>query len=545
MAETYTDRTLREMVRVVAGRFLGMLTIFVVVVAGVGLASYFAPKWYRSTAKLIAKPTRTVSPLETQVPMRDEVSLFVTTQREIIMSDYVLASALLALEGQRVPKPLPAEDEEIKQWDEKVRLYIAGDAEKGIPGHGQYIRKIRKRIKVVTPGGPDATFTQTFTIHVDWPSERSEAAKAAADPQKQAAGRARKLNEHVIGSYLMRYTVLESRRTRDAAKFLREKSLAAVEANLENAFNARRKFVDEQLKGDLLHVINMVGSQGGGVETGIASLHTEIQSQINAIDARVKELEELKNVIDREANLQKLQELDELLAGIDEAENQRKIDLLTIIVPGVVSATNPSVKELQMKFIALNLRLNSLAPRYTNDYQEIINTRKEFCGVMRSLLQELINQGRKLTDEKSVLQARGVVLNQKLAETGNRMEALASKAAEYERLQNTVMAAQELYDSEQKRTVDAATARMLAENPVLVSLLDEPSQPDPADPRRPILWLNVLIAVVGGFILALVYAFLADHFDHSIKSIDDAERYLGVPVLSSVPKLGWRIIRTR
>jgi capsular polysaccharide biosynthesis protein len=64
-------------------------------------------------------------------------------------------------------------------------------------------------------------------------------------------------------------------------------------------------------------------------------------------------------------------------------------------------------------------------------------------------------------------------------------------------------------------------------------------------PVKPIMLLNMILAVVGGFILSLIYAFSADHFDHSLKSIDGAERYLGVPVLASVPKLGRRMIRAK
>ena len=56
--------------------------------------------------------------------------------------------------------------------------------------------------------------------------------------------------------------------------------------------------------------------------------------------------------------------------------------------------------------------------------------------------------------------------------------------------------------------------------------------------------MNMFIAVLGGLILSFVYAFLTDHFDHSIKGLDDAERYLGTPVLASVSKLGRRIIRS-
>jgi capsular polysaccharide biosynthesis protein len=69
--------------------------------------------------------------------------------------------------------------------------------------------------------------------------------------------------------------------------------------------------------------------------------------------------------------------------------------------------------------------------------------------------------------------------------------------------------------------------------------------PDPEKPVKPIMLVNVVLAVAGGFILALIYAFSADHFDHTFKGVDDAERYLGVPVLASIPKLGRRMIRAK
>ena len=53
----------------------------------------------------------------------------------------------------------------------------------------------------------------------------------------------------------------------------------------------------------------------------------------------------------------------------------------------------------------------------------------------------------------------------------------------------------------------------------------------------------VVYAGASGLVLALVYAFLADHFDHTIKGLDETERYLGTPVLASIPRLGRDIIR--
>ena len=99
MAETYTSRTLRELLRIVAGRFLGMVIIIAIIVGAVVAASLYAPKWYRSEIPLMATPSSLTSPLEgTTTSQREQVSLFVTTQREIILSDYVLASALMKLD---------------------------------------------------------------------------------------------------------------------------------------------------------------------------------------------------------------------------------------------------------------------------------------------------------------------------------------------------------------------------------------------------------------------------------------------------------------
>jgi succinoglycan biosynthesis transport protein ExoP len=158
---------------------------------------------------------------------------------------------------------------------------------------------------------------------------------------------------------------------------------------------------------------------------------------------------------------------------------------------------------------------------------------------------ELSKQSTRLQQEISTLTARHAVLVAKVAEDRKRVDALAGLVARYDLLQKAVEAAQEIYNQELRRVVSAETAENITRQPLLVTTIDAPSRPDPAEPRRPIIWLNMLIAAVSGLVLALVYAFLADHFDHSIKSIDGAERYLGTPVLASVPKLGRGIIRTK
>ena len=517
MAEGYTGRTLREIVRVVANRMIGIILIVAAVVAAAAAATYYAPWWYRSEVQLRAMPARNANPLETQAPVREEVSLFVVTQRQIVTSDYVVASALRKLSGETVPAS--TDDPRLAAWDVEVRRYIQEN--------GEYIRRIKKRIGVVTPGGPDATLTQTFTIHVDWPEERDAPSREMArrlgkTPRQLAAQRARNMAQCVYDAYILRYSQLEGDRIRNAADILEKQSLVVANTALQSAVTELNTYVAKELKGDLLQVIHLSGRRAPGAEVGTAILLTQFRAEINSIDARLAEIAALRSAIDTEL---------------------KKDDMDDIIVPDVVSAANEVVLTIEAKIVETKLLINSLEPRFTPDYRELKDAREELAGAQKVLQGELKKQAKRLDQEAAVQNGRRAALAKIVSDDNKKVEAMSAKAAEYDRLKSTMENAQTLYDEEKKRVLNAMTAERLAANPVLVSAIDEPSYPAADAPRRPIAWLNMLFAAIGGVLLALVYAFMADHFDHSIKSIDDAERYLGAPVLASIPKLGRGIIR--
>jgi uncharacterized protein involved in exopolysaccharide biosynthesis len=517
MAETYTGRTLREIVRILARRFLGMAVIFIVTLAAVAAGTYLAPKWYRSEVPLLAKPGIVGSPLEEQVSLlRDKVSLFVVTQREIVTSDYVLASALMKLQGKPRQTPTTAEAEPTAWY---------ADAQVGncVRVNSKLMDRLRKRVKVVTPGGPDATFTQVFKVRVDW-SQSDDRLMTGGGSPSPAAARAAELAGAVKDAYLMRYSCLESQRAREATRMLRQDALGLAKANLDESFTAFQQFVEQELKGDLLQVINMVGGRAVGAETGDASLATRFRGEINKIDERLAEVTTLKAAVDAE---------------LAKAETEPPV------IPDAITAANPVIAKLQSKIVETKLNLNSLQPRYTEDYQELQHAKAELAAAQADLRGELSKQSGRLAQEMAVLNARRATLREKVVEDRKRVDELASKVARYQRLQKAVESAQLLHDEEQRRVMNSVTAEKLAASPILVTVLGDAFRPEAAEPRRPILWLNMLIAVVAGMILSLVYAFLADHLDHSIKSIDNAERYLGAPVLASVPKLGGAIIRRR
>ena len=509
------DRTLREIVRVLASRFLGMVVIFAVVVAAAAVVTLVLPREYRSESQLLVRPTRTLNPLQGEsYSLRDEVQLFVATQREILLSDYVLAAALMRLDGVEPPPAAPA--------DEAPPLYAEDQVEAFVRENAKRIRTLREnRVGVSVTGDTDVTFTQPIRVTVDWPEEPALAARLNDSPGDLAARRAHEMNAALLDAYLLRQGELERRRAERAAEFLRTKALSAARAQLDEASQRMARFISEELGGDLLTVISMSSDSVGGFEPGVAGLSREFTAEMHRIDAELAETQALLEQI-RDGR------------GGDEP----------VVVPDAIVEANPSIRTIQERAVELQLTLANLTPRFTDAYREVADAKAELRAVRAELRAELDRQAERLGQRMRVLQARRESIAGNVAADRERLDQVAAQVAVYQRLYNDLRTAERIYEGEQRKLVEAATARELASNPVLVNLLDDPSMPSPDAPRRPIVWLNVLVAAFAGLVLALVYAFLADHFDHTVKGLDDAERHLDLPVIASLPKLPQPIIRT-
>jgi capsular polysaccharide biosynthesis protein len=57
----------------------------------------------------------------------------------------------------------------------------------------------------------------------------------------------------------------------------------------------------------------------------------------------------------------------------------------------------------------------------------------------------------------------------------------------------------------------------------------------PTNPVKPRPALNIAIAAVLGVMVSVFVIFLAEYFDNTIKTPQDIEHNLGLPVLGSVP----------
>lgn len=127
-------------------------------------------------------------------------------------------------------------------------------------------------------------------------------------------------------------------------------------------------------------------------------------------------------------------------------------------------------------------------------------------------------------------------LEEEIEELKERMLENSSVAVQYNNLQVEVATRRELLDELLKRQSETEVAlRIQGNRESNVRVVDEALVP-PA-PYHPSLKRSVSMGLAAGLLLGLGGAFLLEFMDRSIKSADEVERLLGLPVLAVVPDL--------
>jgi capsular polysaccharide biosynthesis protein len=79
---------------------------------------------------------------------------------------------------------------------------------------------------------------------------------------------------------------------------------------------------------------------------------------------------------------------------------------------------------------------------------------------------------------------------------------------------------------------NAANAEASRQDRIDLSVLDDP---EPAKQSKPRLEINVLAGILAGILLGIVLAFGMEYLDDTVKTADDAESVLAMPVIGAIP----------
>ncbi len=89
-----------------------------------------------------------------------------------------------------------------------------------------------------------------------------------------------------------------------------------------------------------------------------------------------------------------------------------------------------------------------------------------------------------------------------------------------------------LLDTAKTRLSSETTERTMPQKPATIQ---DPAEPS-AFPMRPKILFNLLLGTVAGLLLGVTFAFFLEYLDTSVKTTDEVQKVVGLPVLAVIPK---------
>jgi uncharacterized protein involved in exopolysaccharide biosynthesis len=298
----------------------------------------------------------------------------------------------------------------------------------------------------------------------------------------------KRLNEFLLNASL--YNLKTDRR-------LIKKQISKVERDIQKAEDELKKFeennkvvsIDEEIK-------------------NLTSQRTSFQNKLETTMVQLKENDEklraVSGQLGQEGDLLAVQQYSLTNPLIEYF--QRKLAELS----AQIAASSVELTEEHPDIIMLKNQYNVISDRLKEEIQRLISSRiKSPNTFYEQLRQEIVN----LIIEKNTLNASLEGYKGVIARINSRLSKLPSIKTEWERLNDDVIRLKKVY--EQLRLNLQEAEMQGSRNMQLVVVVEEATPPE--IPSFPLLWLNVVVALLCGLIAGIFYAFFVDYLHEARK----------------------------
>src|SRR5207247_33408 len=213
---------------------------------------------------------------------------------------------------------------------------------------------------------------------------------------------------------------------------------------------------------------------------------------------------------------------------IKAVQNDREaLDTIPAILSNVfIQQQKTELADLQRQESQLSEKLGQRHPDMLKAKLAVQNAEARIQAEINKVVQSLSNDYHAaLSQEQSLMHALDQQKNDALA--------LNRKGIEYGALQRDAASNRQIFESLLQRTKETGiSGELKVSNIRIVDAAELPQVP--ASPDKP---LNVLLAILGGSIMAVGLAFFFEYCDNRIKSPAEIKAHLGLPFIGMIPKM--------
>lgn len=516
-----------------------------IVVIGAGgtylLCEYVVPPYYRSEISLIFKRPQSKNPLTTDQAGERTLEVFVKAQQQIVMSDLVLARTMIISADENAPLrdkwyelrakwneakkqgngSARAAQVEIDQWLTEV---IAPKVEAVLTQQQDKLKDFSDSIKLQTPGGEQVAMTETFSLRVDRKGDRTPGSKSYMQAHYAA--------DILADMYIVRYLQLQQMLNAPAERVMDDVVAGFTTGELKQATDAYTNFVSSN--SDKIGVLEQLLKSG--TEHGVQIILTKMRENEATLQLELTRDRSVYEALSKALPGKSLES-----GGVANMSDE-EVAAAVAVVSMEFFRENLLFLEMSKNLASLEIKKSRIEAQYTDDSRDVQYIREEVGRNKRRLLEQVVGY---MNGLKASIEARSdqkAMYAELVRSTAEEQKEIHAKLADYARLKNDFEVAQKHLEKLQQDRIDAKSTKLITKEAVTINKLDEATTPNPERPYQPMTWIFTAVAFAVSMLFGVAFAFLADHFDHTLRSTGDAERYLGVPVLGSVKRRGRSLI---
>ncbi|MBU4566317.1 MAG: polysaccharide biosynthesis tyrosine autokinase [Proteobacteria bacterium] len=192
---------------------------------------------------------------------------------------------------------------------------------------------------------------------------------------------------------------------------------------------------------------------------------------------------------------------------------------------------SPVIQKVRERELELSKREAELSQKYGARHPKMAALNAEKAALEREKRGEISQIINSQESQLTIASARENAIRQALSQQRQQAMDIRKKGIGFSVIKREVDTNQQLYDMLLTKVKEARVTEEIDVG--MVTVVDKAQVPQV--PSRPRVRLNILLAVVGGLLVALFWGFLLEYMDNTIKLPSQVEEQLGLPLLGSIP----------